>query len=270
MEMINDKRVLMLCRKIIDKLETLAMPDYAEEWDNVGLLVGDLNKEIKSIYIGLDATDTVIDDAIQKKADMIITHHPMIFSPLKKIVDDDIVGRRIIKLIKNDISYYTMHTNFDLTVMADIAADRLGLQDKRILGAFHKENQPEMGFGRVGKLPSTMLLPVCADYVKKCFQLEHVKIYGNLEKKISLAAIVPGSGKSMIGAAIKEKADVLITGDIGHHEGLDAMMQDLAIIDAGHYGIEHIFVGFVADYMQGEWNDLMVYQEPIQNPFLIM
>lgn len=260
----------MLCKDIIENLERLSPPEYAEGWDNVGVLTGSLEKEVKSVYIGLDATDILIENAIQKKADLIITHHPMIFSPLKKIVDSDYVGKRLINLIKNDITYYAMHTNFDLTVMAEIAASQLGLKKTRILDFNQNEYKQALGFGRMGELPHVMSLQDCADYVKRCFGLQNVKVYGDLQKQITVAAIVPGSGKSMIKSAIKEKADVLITGDIDHHDGIDAVMQNLAVIDAGHYGIEHIFISFMADYLQKEWKDLTVYKEPLQNPFFII
>lgn len=255
----------MLCKEIISYLEDLSPTKYAEKWDNVGLLAGSLQKEVSCVLIGLDATDELIDHAIQKKVDLIITHHPMIFSPIKRIVENDFIGKRMIKLIQNNISYYTMHTNFDVTVMAEAAAECLNLQRVRILG----DGNPEMGFGRIGQLAEVMTLQDCADYVKRCFGMEQVKIFGNLLEEIKFAAIVPGSGKSFIPYAIIENADVLITGDINHHEGLDANMQNLSIIDAGHYGIEHIFISLVSDYLKSKFADITIHSEPIQSPFVI-
>ena len=104
----------MLCRDVMNVIEKEYPLNYALSWDNVGLLVGRDDKEVKKIYIALDATDEVIDEAVKNGADMLITHHPMIFSPIKKIHNLDFVGGRILKLIQNDISYYAMHTNYDV------------------------------------------------------------------------------------------------------------------------------------------------------------
>ena len=118
----------MLCRDIMKVIETTYPKHAALEWDNVGLLVGRANKDVKKIYIALDATDEVIDAAISLKADMLITHHPMLFSPVKRITDEDFIGNRVVKLLQHDISYYAMHTNYDVLGMADLSGVMLGLQ----------------------------------------------------------------------------------------------------------------------------------------------
>ena len=104
----------MICSDIIQKIEERYPTRYALEWDNVGLLAGRMDKEIKKIYIALDATDEVIDEAVTWGADMLLTHHPMIFKPVKRVTDQDFIGRRLMKMIQNDLSYYAMHTNYDV------------------------------------------------------------------------------------------------------------------------------------------------------------
>ena len=125
----------MQCSEMIKLLNQLAPEDIALSWDNPGLLAGRSNKEVRTIYLALDADDQVIEDAISQKADMLLTHHPLIFKPVKKISDQDFIGRRILRLIQADISYYAMHTNFDSApgCMADLAASRLGLTEEKIL-----------------------------------------------------------------------------------------------------------------------------------------
>ena len=123
----------MKCYEIIEKLETLSPPSYAEEWDNIGLLVGRRDKEVRRIYIALDATDDVIEDAIRVQADMLLTHHPMIFHKINRVNTDDFIGKRICHLIRSDMVYYAMHTNFDVKGMADAAAQRIGLQNAEVL-----------------------------------------------------------------------------------------------------------------------------------------
>ena len=119
----------MKCFEIIEQLELHSPASYAEEWDNIGLLVGRRDKEVKTIYIALDATDDVIEEAVSLGADMLLTHHPLIFRKMSRITTDDFIGRRVYKLMRNDISYFAMHTNFDVMGMADAAADELLLQE---------------------------------------------------------------------------------------------------------------------------------------------
>ena len=99
----------------------------AEDWDNVGLLTGDDESEVKHVFLALDLTETVLDEAIRAGADMIVTHHPMIFSGIKKINNYSFTGRKIISLVRHGISYYAMHTNYDILGMADLSAGYLEL-----------------------------------------------------------------------------------------------------------------------------------------------
>ena len=232
----------MLCREIMQVIEAAYPREAALDFDNVGLLAGRAEKEVERVYIALDATDAVIDRAAEAGADMLITHHPLIFSPLKKITDEDFISRRIVKLIQNDISYYAMHTNYDVLGMAELSEKILGIQDTEVLDVtMEKEGKPE-GIGRVGKLEKPMTLEECCVYVKHKLNLGSLKVFGDMSAEVSRLAISPGSGKTAVPAALAKGADVLVTGDIGHHDGLDAVEQGLAIIDAGHYGTEYIFI----------------------------
>jgi putative NIF3 family GTP cyclohydrolase 1 type 2 len=115
-----------------------------------------------------------------------------------------------------------------------------------------------------------MKLSVCADYVKTVFGLSHVKLFGNPEDLAVRAAVLPGSGASGIPDAIRMDADVLITGDISHHEGIDAVMQGLSVIDAGHYGIEKIFVDYMQAFFREKMPDLTVFTEELEVPFRVI
>ena len=148
----------MRCSEIIERLENLSPLSFAEDWDNIGLLAGRRDKEVKSIYIALDATDEVIEDAIRQEADMLLTHHPLIFTKLNRIDTDHFIGRRLFKLIQNDISYYAMHTNFDVMGMADAAADELSLQDRQVLELTYEDDISKEGIGRFGRLKEQMSL----------------------------------------------------------------------------------------------------------------
>ena len=136
----------MLCQELIGILQEQSPEYYACEWDNVGLLVGDPQKEIKRVYIALDATDEAVAEAVDASADLLLTHHPMIFRAVKRITAGDFIGRKIIKLIRNDISYYAMHTNFDVKGMAQLASQRMALTGGEALDVTFRQ-------GDVGALP---------------------------------------------------------------------------------------------------------------------
>lgn len=256
----------MKCSDIMKKLEELSPRSFAEDWDNVGLLVGSKEKEVHSVMLAVDATDAVIDQAILRDVDMLITHHPMIFSGLKQITDDNFVSRKVIKLIQHDISCYAMHTNFDVMGMADEAADLMQLNNCQVLDITYEDDISKEGIGRIGQLFKTMTLEECAAYVKEVFDLEVVSVYGEPETKIERAAIVPGSGADYLNKALSMGADVMITGDIKHHTGLDAIEQGISIIDGGHFGLEKIFVPYVRAFLSREFPELSIQVARQQAP----
>lgn len=258
---------------VTDLLEELSPKSYAEEWDNVGLLVGREDKEINTIFIALDATDEVIDAAIECEADMLITHHPMIFKPVKSVRADDFIGRRILKLAKYDISYYAMHTNFDVMGMADAAADEIDLVDREVLEVTYEDEIGTEGLGRIGCLPVPMTLYEICELVKDRFNLDKVKVYGgtnDLDRVMETVAIAPGSGKSMMGAAIRKGAEVIITGDVDHHAAIDSVAQGVCVIDASHYGIEKIFVPYMEEFIRRELPEIKVYISELAEPFRVI
>lgn len=258
----------MNCRNIIEILQEQSPEHYAFSWDNVGLLVGDYEKEVKTIYIALDATDEAIWQAAAAGADLLLTHHPMIFKGLKRVNSEDFIGRRVIALIKNDISCYAMHTNFDVKGMAELGAQRMELKNCQVLDVTCWQEQEPAGIGTVGELSGEMTVAECAGKVKEAFGVDLVKIYGRPDQKIKRAAVCPGSGKSVIGKAIEAGAQALITGDIDHHEGIDSAAQGLAIIDAGHYGVEKMFVSYMKEYLKERTSGIQIIAEPPQQPFV--
>lgn len=256
----------MKCSEICTLLEREYSPEYACDWDNVGLLAGRRGKEVRTILLALDATDETVRMAVEQKADMLITHHPMIFSAMKRVTDEDMNGRRLLALIQNDISYYAMHTNYDARGMADLAARLINLQECTVL----EEVKDGEGIGRVGVLPERMTLAECARLVKKAYDIPNVKIFGAPETVVYSAAICPGAGKSTMKEALKFGCDVYITGDIDHHTGIDAVDQGLCIIDAGHYGIEHIFMDDVKDYLEKVLAGVHMDCVPVRHPFIVI
>ena len=125
----------MNSKEIFELLEKYFPNEAALSWDNVGLLCGRKDKEVKKVYIALDATSKVIDEAVLAGADLLVTHHPLIFSGMKRIVEGDFIGERLVRLLENHISCYAMHTNYDVKRMADIVAERMELKDLEVLEA---------------------------------------------------------------------------------------------------------------------------------------
>ena len=242
----------MRLKEIMQMLEELCPPSFAMSWDNVGLLVGRADKEVQTIALALDATSDVIESAVMQKADLILTHHPLLFSGIKKINDSDYGGKRVLSLIRNDMSCYAMHTNFDVLGMADAAADLLRLTDREVLEVTYEDDISVEGIGRAGVLPEPMKLSELAARVAEVFDIEHVRYYGDPEQMLVTCAILPGSGKGEVDLAVKSGADVYITGDINHHDGIDAVEKGIAVIDAGHYGVEKIFIPYMKEYLERE------------------
>lgn len=260
----------MVCNEIIEKLETLSPIDFAEDWDNIGLLAGRRDKEVETIYIALDATEDVIKDVVDRGADMLLTHHPLIFRKLGRVSTDDFIGRRVYQLIRNDVSYYAMHTNFDVMGMADAAADELALKDRQVLSATFEDDISKEGCGRVGRLKECMSVELLAQLVKKTFHVPNVRVFGELGDIVEVAAVMPGSGGSYIKDALQAGADVMITGDISHHEGIDAVAQGMAVIDAGHYGIEKLFIPYMEEFIRRELPGLRICKAEIREPFTVL
>lgn len=241
----------MKCQEVIDLLNRLSPPEYAMSWDNPGLLVGSREKEIRTIFVTLDVDEKTVQEAVDREVDLIVSHHPMIFHPISSVTDDSATGRKILKLARADISVFAMHTNFDVMGgMSALAADRIGLEEGEVLEVTAEKNGIPEGIGRIGRMPGIHTVSEAAGKVCEAFGLKHVTIYGDPSRIVSRTAISPGSGRDMVGKALKKSADLLITGDIGHHEGLDAVEGGMAVIDATHAGIERIFIRFVADYLE--------------------
>lgn len=260
----------MKCKEIIGLLEKYYPADCAEDWDNVGLLAGDEESEVKDILVALDATDEVTEQAVEKKVQMLITHHPLIFGSVKKINNRSVTGRRLLKLIGNHISYYAMHTNFDIRGMARLNEEQIGLVNAEVLFETSENNGVPEGIGRVGELKAPMKYMELAEHVKEVLGIDSVRCYGYKNPFIKRAAVSGGSGKSVVSSALAAGAQVLITGDIDYHTGIDAAAEGLYIIDAGHFGTERVFMEYMTGRLKEmfpECNIIMAEQKP---PFITL
>ena len=224
----------MKVKDIIKVIEDFAPLSIQEGWDNSGLCVGSPEDEVSSVLLGLDCTEKLIDEAIECGADMIVTHHPLIFSGLKKISPEDQTGAAVIKAIKAGICIYAAHTNADKVIagVSGAMAARLGLEDVRILD----EDAEGTGLGVVGNLPAPISAEDAIALVKERFSLKVLKCSAPINGPVSRIAMCGGSGGSLIGKAKKAEAQLYISGDISYHNFFTP--EDFMIMDIGHYESE--------------------------------
>ena len=224
----------MKVRDIIQVIESFAPLSIQEKWDNSGLCIGSQDAEVTSVLLGLDCTPELVDEAIECGADMIVTHHPLIFSGLKKINSEDPVGEAVVKAIRAGIAVYAAHTNADKVIegVSGAMAARLSLTDVEVLD----EDGDGTGLGAVGNLPEPMDASEAIAYVKERFGLKVMKTSRPLTEKISRVALCGGSGGSLIGAALRSGAQLYISGDISYHNFFTP--KGFMLMDIGHYESE--------------------------------
>ena len=224
----------MKVKEIINAIEEFAPLSIQEGWDNSGLCVGSPEDEVTSVLLALDCTPELVDEAVACGADMIVTHHPLIFKGLKKISVEDQVGEAVVKAIRAGISIYAAHTSADkvLAGVSGAMAARLGLKNVRILD----EDGEGTGLGTIGDLAVPMTAEEAVDFVKERFSLKAMRTSRPVEGMVSRVAMCGGSGGSLIGAAKAAGADLYISGDISYHNFFTE--KDFMIMDIGHYESE--------------------------------
>ena len=219
---------------IIKVIEDFAPLSLQEGWDNSGLCIGSPDAPVTSVLLGLDCTPELVDEAVECGADMIITHHPLIFSGLKKISPDDMTGAAVIKTIKAGISIYAAHTSADKVIagVSGAMAARLGLVNVSILD----EDGDGTGLGVVGDLPEPLSAEEAVRVVKERFGLKAMRTSRPIEGSVSRVAMCGGSGGSLIKAAKASGAQLYISGDISYHNFFTP--EGFMIMDIGHYESE--------------------------------
>ena len=242
--------------QIIKIMDQLAPPWLAEEWDNVGLQIGDPRLPVRRIWVALDPSPEVVKAACGKDVDLLITHHPLIFSPLKSINFDTPGGSIIQMASQHQLAIFCAHTNLDIVRdgVNDVLAKRLGLKHLGVLQPVNageppnNDNSPlvggevQHGIGRIGSLAKTTRLKSLAMMVKEKLKLNFAKVTGNPELKVTQVAICSGSGSSLMQTFISSGAQVYISGDIRYHDARDAENANRGIIDIGHFPSEHLMV----------------------------
>lgn len=234
---------MILKVKIIDNImEEFAPSILKEDYDNVGLMVGDKNALVTKILLALDCTLDVIREARDKGCNFILTHHPLLFVKPKTITTDTLIGKKVIELIKNDINVYSSHTNLDSVKggLNDIATEILGFSKYKIIESSKKYNSDEgyAGIGRIVILDEPIKLAVLCENVKKAYNTEFIRYVGHDNDLVNTIAIINGSGEDFFYESVKLGADCIITGDTKYHGVCDLLEENISLIDAGHFSTE--------------------------------
>ncbi len=241
----------MKIKEIYEYLNIISPFELQEKWDNSGLIVGNFDDEIKRVYISLDLDLKMVKSL--KSNSLIITHHPLIFSPLKKINNDSYSTKILKQLIKKDISLISMHTNIDKTHLNSYVGNEILGLDFVQNDDFVFEAKIDMSFKQLQEI------------VKQKLKLNILKVVSG-NKCIKSVALTTGSGMSLLPSI---KADCFLTGDIKYHEAMEAMARGISLIDIGHYESEQHFTtllnGLIEKYLK--LNEIKGIMIASQNPF---
>lgn len=246
-------------KDIIRIMEEFAPKTLKEDFDNVGLMVGDRNKEVKKILLALDCTLDVIKEAKEKSVDLIITHHPLIFRKPSSITTDTLTGKKIIELIKNDISLYSSHTNLDSAEngLNETIVNLLGYSTNELIEVNKMARNDNEGLGRIVRLEDFIKLEDLIEDIKEKLNVKSLKVVKGCEK-VKNIAIINGSGSDFFEKAYKKGADCIITGDTTYHYASDYKELGVSIIDTGHFSSEWIVFLEVINKLTDKLQDIEI------------
>lgn len=255
-------------RELTTYLEEIAPSHLQESYDNSGLITGHPNMEVTGVIVSLDSTEEVIDEAIEKGANVIVAHHPIVFSGLKRFTGANYIERTIIKAIKNDIAIYSIHTNLDNVksngVNAKIA-EKLGLENIQILVPKFPDEK-EIGAGMVGFLPNEMGQEDFLKMVKTSMKAACLKYTKWLKPKVKKIGLCGGSGSFLLDQAIAQDCDVFLTSDFKYHQFFDAN-EKLVIIDIGHYETEQFTIDLLVEIITDKFSNFAAHYTKVDtNP----
>ncbi|NLM35742.1 MAG: Nif3-like dinuclear metal center hexameric protein [Clostridiales bacterium] len=264
--------------EVIKVLEKFAPPKLKEEYDNVGLMVGDTNAEISSVLVSLDTTLDVIQEAKEKGCELILSHHPLLFRKPNSITEETLLGKKIRLAVKNNINIYASHTNLDVVEdgINDLIVSLLGFDKGLVMeGSAMASNKEKEGIGRLIDLKKPISLEDLCNKVKEDLKLSYIRYSGEPSWMVNKIAIINGSGQDYFYLAKKLGANCIITGDTTYHYVSDFYEEGIAVIDAGHFGTEWPAVKLFAEnfkkLLENEKIDLVVkVSERNFDPYKIM
>lgn len=244
-------------REITEEIEKIAPKFLQEDYDNVGLMVGDYNKEVTKVLLTLDCTKEVINEAIENKCELIISHHPLLFKKPKNIIKGDLIGDKVISLIKNDISLYSCHTNLDSAKLGlnSTIVNMLGFEYEKIIEPSNIAGHENEGIGRIIDLKKEVLLTELVDLIKNKLNIKNMRAVISNEK-VKKIAIINGSGQDLFYEAKGMGADCIISGDTTYHFASDFKEMGISIIDAGHFSTEWLVFLKTLEFLKEKFKDI--------------
>lgn len=240
----------MLAKKLIDRFESFAPKTIAFTNDPVGLQIGNVNNDIKRVMVTLDVRPEVVDEAIKQNCDMIFSHHPLIFRPIKNLDLSNPQNQMYAKLIQNSILVYSAHTNLDVAKggMNDWLTEAMGLNHVQMVYSNHYDTN----IGRIGVLPTPVTVEEFTKTLKKIFNLDGLRLVANDNKAmVKNVAVIGGDGGKFYPEMLKAGADVFVTGDVYYHTGHDMLADGINVVDVGH-NVEKICIPKLASLFN-EW-----------------
>ena len=245
---------------VIQLLEQIAPPALAESWDNVGLLVGDRTSAVKRLMTCLTITPASAREAIDRHADLIVTHHPIPFQPVRQVTTDTTVGRLLWELIGARIAVYSPHTAFDSARVGINAALAEGLALNNVAPLVPATTQDVTeGTGRYGNLTGAMTLATLARAVKKLLKLNSVRVIGADGQQVIRVGIACGSGGSLLDTARAAGCDAFLCGEANFHTCLEAEAHGMALVLTGHFASERFALERLADWLATQLPDVEVW-----------
>ncbi|MBI2335185.1 MAG: Nif3-like dinuclear metal center hexameric protein [Deltaproteobacteria bacterium] len=251
-----------LVKNILDDLSSFAPLELAEKWDHAGLQVGRSNCKVTGVLVALDATGWTLHEAVQKKLNLIITHHPLLPSKLTQSLKT--LAR------KHQINILSFHTNLDSTSggLNDLLAKKLHLKNTRPL--LPNPQHPKVGLGRVGRLSKPIGFDQLCQNLMRAFGLAHLRYVGNKKARLKTIAVMSGSGGGFYREAKQAGADALVTGDVKYHHALEAMAEGICLVDIGHYHSEIEMTALITKLLKRKFLTLTIQiSQTSQDPFQI-
>jgi dinuclear metal center YbgI/SA1388 family protein len=241
---------------IVTVLETLAPVHLAEEWDNVGLQVGHPDWPAKRVLVALDPTPAVVEEAIQADINVLVTHHPLIFRPLRNLNLATPTGSIIQRLMTRRVAVIAAHTNLDSVQggINDVLVKILALQNIEILQA--APDDEHAGLGRVGELLQPMAFEALVQDIKQRMALAHIRFAGQPAGRVQRVAVCSGSGGGLLEVFLKSAADVFVTGDVRYHDAREIEAHHRGVIDIGHFESERIIVQHLAKRLAAQLKNM--------------
>ena len=236
---------------ILNYIETLAPRELKMDWDNVGLNCGSRNAPVRKIMVALDPFEHVCNEAVAWQADLLVTHHPLIFRPLPMVTDDAAITRGLMELIRHNIGHICAHTNLDCAPggVNDALAAVLGLENVQPLGAYG-------GMMRYGDVPEQSLTQFLG-FVKEQLHCDGLR-YCDGGKPVHKVAVGGGSCSDGLYDALHAGCDTFVTSDVKYNGFWDAKEQGLSLIDAGHFHTENPVIAVLAAKISAQFPEIEV------------